>query len=198
MTSRILSRITGGEAPELTEGEPAAAGRVLLRLDVEGVYGASHLPEEGSMKHLDILHDPSRSGDAVADARARLDTTAFRAVAAAAARFAAAGIGRGDVVATVLTNRVELVVALYAADLGAVLTPINPALTPDEIAYQLTDGGVRLAVVEAATAGKVTVDSIDAARCSSRATRTGYGEPRRPTTWPCSSTRAARRAGPRA
>ena len=117
------------------------------------------------MKHLDILHDPSRAGDAVADARARLDTTAFRAaVAATAARFAAAGIGRGDVVATVLTNRVELVVALYAAwDLGAVLTPINPALTPDEIAYQLTDGDVRLAVVEAATAGKVTVDSIDAA-----------------------------------
>ena len=117
------------------------------------------------MKHLDILHDPSRTGDAVADARARLDTTAFRsAVAATAARFVAAGIGRGDVVATVLTNRVELVVALYAAwDLGAVLTPVNPALTPDEIAYQLTDGGVRLAVVEAATAGKVTVDSIDAA-----------------------------------
>ena len=68
------------------------------------------------MKHLDILHDPSRTGDAVADARARLDTTVFRAaVAATAARFAAAGIGRGDVVATVLTNRVELVVALYAA-----------------------------------------------------------------------------------
>ena len=75
------------------------------------------------MKHLDILHDPSRTGDAVADARARLDTTSFRAaVAATAAQFAAAGIGRGDVVATVLTNRVELVVALYATwDLGAVL-----------------------------------------------------------------------------
>jgi PPOX class probable F420-dependent enzyme len=49
MTSRILARITGGgEAPELTESDLAAAGRVLLRLDVEGVYGASHLPEEES------------------------------------------------------------------------------------------------------------------------------------------------------
>jgi acyl-CoA synthetase (AMP-forming)/AMP-acid ligase II len=117
------------------------------------------------MKHLDILHDPNRTGDGVADARARLDTTAFRAaVAATAARFAAAGIGRGDVIAAVLTYRVELVVALHAAwRLGAVLTPVNPALTPDEIADQLTDSGVRLAVVEAATAGKVTVDSIDAA-----------------------------------
>jgi acyl-CoA synthetase (AMP-forming)/AMP-acid ligase II len=117
------------------------------------------------MKHLDILYDPSRTGDAVADARVQLDTAAFRAaVATTAGRFAAAGIGRGDVVATVLTNRVELVVALYAAwHLGAVLTPVNPVLTPDEIAYQLTDGGVRLAVVEPATADKVSVDSIDAA-----------------------------------
>ena len=48
MTSRILARISGGEAPELTESELAAAGRVLLRLDVERVYGASHLPEEES------------------------------------------------------------------------------------------------------------------------------------------------------
>ena len=48
MTSRILARITGGEAPELTDSELAAAGRVLLRLDVESVYGASHLPEEES------------------------------------------------------------------------------------------------------------------------------------------------------
>ena len=48
MTSRILARISGGEPPELTESELAAAGRVLLRLDVDRVYGASHLPEEES------------------------------------------------------------------------------------------------------------------------------------------------------
>jgi PPOX class probable F420-dependent enzyme len=46
MTSRILARISGGDAPELTERELAAAGRVLLRLDVDRVYGASHLPDE--------------------------------------------------------------------------------------------------------------------------------------------------------
>ena len=40
------------------------------------------------MKHLDILHDPSRTGDTVADARTRLDTTAFQgAVAATAASY---------------------------------------------------------------------------------------------------------------
>ena len=46
MTSRIVARITGGQAPELTEGELAAAGRVLLRLHIDRAYGASHLPEE--------------------------------------------------------------------------------------------------------------------------------------------------------
>ena len=90
------------------------------------------------MKHLDFLHDPGRRDDAVADATIRLDADGFRrAVARTAARFAAAGVGRGDVVATVLSNRVELVVALYAAwDLGVALTPVNPALTTDEISYQ--------------------------------------------------------------
>jgi PPOX class probable F420-dependent enzyme len=48
MTGRILARITGGEAPELTDSELAVAGRVLLRVDVERVYGASHLPTEES------------------------------------------------------------------------------------------------------------------------------------------------------
>src|SRR5215207_5914692 len=48
MTSRIVARITGGDAVEHSESELAAAGRVLLRLDVEGVYGASHLPRDES------------------------------------------------------------------------------------------------------------------------------------------------------
>ena len=58
----------------------------------------------------------------------------------------------------------SLVVALHAAwDLGAALTPVNPALTPTRSPTSSPNGGVRLAVVEAATAGKVTVESIDAA-----------------------------------
>jgi long-chain acyl-CoA synthetase len=95
------------------------------------------------MKHLEVLYDGRRGGDAVADATGRLDTEAFRAaVAATAARFAAAGVGRGDVVATVLANRVELVVSLQAAwDLGAVLTPVNPSLTADEVVVA-TQGSV--------------------------------------------------------
>ena len=48
MTGRILARIIGGDAPVLIDSELAAAGRVLLRVDIEGVYGASHLPSEES------------------------------------------------------------------------------------------------------------------------------------------------------
>ena len=43
-TARIVGRITGSEPRELAEADLRAAGRVLLRLDVERVYGVSHLP----------------------------------------------------------------------------------------------------------------------------------------------------------
>jgi PPOX class probable F420-dependent enzyme len=48
MTGRILERITGAQVPAPTDSELAVAGRVLLRVDVENVYGASHLPTEES------------------------------------------------------------------------------------------------------------------------------------------------------
>jgi PPOX class probable F420-dependent enzyme len=44
LTARVVARITGAEPPELAEEDLRAAGRVLVRLDVERVYGASHLP----------------------------------------------------------------------------------------------------------------------------------------------------------
>jgi PPOX class probable F420-dependent enzyme len=43
-TARIVGRITGGEPPDLAEADLRAAGRVLLRLDVERAYGVAHLP----------------------------------------------------------------------------------------------------------------------------------------------------------
>ena len=44
VTARIVGRITGGEPPDLAEADLQAAGRVLIRLDVERAYGLSHLP----------------------------------------------------------------------------------------------------------------------------------------------------------
>lgn len=59
------------------------------------------------------------------------------------------GVRPGDIVAVKLTNRVELVVTLFAAwRLGAALAPVNPALTATETAYQLTDCRARVVVAE--------------------------------------------------
>ncbi|MFC9839710.1 class I adenylate-forming enzyme family protein, partial [Rhodococcus sp. NPDC127530] len=73
-------------------------------------------------------------------------------VRAAARHLHDLGIGTGDVVALKLTNRTEFVVLLFATwRLGATITPINPALTDDEIVRQLADSAARLLVVEDGT-----------------------------------------------
>jgi acyl-CoA synthetase (AMP-forming)/AMP-acid ligase II len=64
-----------------------------------------------------------------------------------AAGLAALGLGRGAVLALVLPNVPEFVVAFHAAaTLGAAVTPVNPALTADEARRQLADSGARLVV----------------------------------------------------
>jgi acyl-CoA synthetase (AMP-forming)/AMP-acid ligase II len=53
-------------------------------------------------------------------------------------------VGKGDVVAIWAPNLPEYAVAFHAVlSLGAVLTTINPAYTPQEAAYQLRDAGAR-------------------------------------------------------
>jgi acyl-CoA synthetase (AMP-forming)/AMP-acid ligase II len=70
-----------------------------------------------------------------------------RRVLGAARTFTELGVGRGDVVAVMLPNRVELLVTLLAAwRLGAAVTPINPALTPSEAHHQLTDSQAKVLV----------------------------------------------------
>ncbi len=60
----------------------------------------------------------------------------------AVAALAAHGVTHGGVVVVRLPNRTDLVVALFAAwRLGAAVTPINPALAPAEVEYQLADSG---------------------------------------------------------
>ncbi len=92
----------------------------------------------------------ARAPDAhcVADAAASLSNGAFHArVLAAAGLFAELGIGAGDVVAIMLPNQVEFVVAMFAAwRLGAAVTPINPGLTSGEASHQINDSGAALLV----------------------------------------------------
>jgi long-chain acyl-CoA synthetase len=98
------------------------------------------------------LQDPL--GACLADERQDLDNAAFAdRVIAVAATFAAAGLGRGDVLAIMLPNQVELVTSMFAAwRLGAAVTPVNPALTAQEASYQIADAGATLVVADDAAA----------------------------------------------
>jgi len=109
-------------------------------------------------------HDPE--GPALADASGSLtNAEMLEAVRAVARRLRSVGIGPGDVVALKLSNRVELVLALFAAwRLGATITPVNPSLTEVEVTRQLEDSGARLLVVEdgaSTTSGVPTIDVGD-------------------------------------
>ena len=59
------------------------------------------------------------------------------------------GVSAGDVVAIMLPNRVEFVVAMFAAwRLGAAVTPISPTLVPAEAAYQIEDAAAKVVIVD--------------------------------------------------
>jgi len=87
-------------------------------------------------------------------------------VDAAAEQLAEHGVGHGSVVAIMLPNRVELLVAMVAAwRLGAAATPINPVFTANEADYQIDDAGSVLVVnvgPEAPTGGRpsIAVDEL--------------------------------------
>jgi long-chain acyl-CoA synthetase len=70
-------------------------------------------------------------------------------IAAFAGRLADHGFGRGDVLAVMLPNRVELLVAILAAwRLDGAATPVNPVFTAHEADYQIADSGAALVLNE--------------------------------------------------
>ena len=124
----------------------AARRRVLT------VVGMSFATASASLSDLADRRAAAAPGaPCLADSAALLSNADVRdRVHGAARTFADLGVGRGDVVAVMLPNRVELLVTLLAAwRLGAAVTPINPALTPAEAQHQGAaasglDGGERL------------------------------------------------------
>ncbi|MHB1486365.1 MAG: o-succinylbenzoate--CoA ligase [Acidimicrobiales bacterium] len=63
------------------------------------------------------------------------------------------GVGYGDRVATLMTNRLEVIETyLASAKLGAICVPVNFRLVADEIAYILSDSGASALVVDASLA----------------------------------------------
>jgi long-chain acyl-CoA synthetase len=111
--------------------------------------------------HLAGLPDERAASDprgpCLADGRRVLDNAGFAAeVRRLSGALVEMGVGPGDVVAVVLANSVELVSIMFAAwRLGAVLTPVNPALTRPEAQYQVADSGAQLVVVDESSWSKV-------------------------------------------
>lgn len=94
----------------------------------------------------DLRAAQAPSAPCIADATSSLSNSEFYSkVLVVAGLFAELGIRAGDVVAIMLPNRVEFVVAMFAAwRLGAVVTPINPNLTLQESTHQMKDSGAKL------------------------------------------------------
>ena len=104
-----------------------------------------------------VRAEKSPDGPCVEDERTRLTSGEFAAaVERLSGGLASLGVGVGDVVATMLSNCVEMVLTLFAAwRMGVTVTPINPALTAGEAAYQLEDSGAKVVIADAASSGKL-------------------------------------------
>ena len=112
-------------------------------------------------------HRPASYDDLPCVRDDRLDLT-YRAfgerVEAVAEQLAARGVTAGSVVAVMLPNRVELLVAIMAAwRLGAAATPINPTFTATEADHQINDSGAVVVVTTdpGAAHGSATVLGVD-------------------------------------
>jgi long-chain acyl-CoA synthetase len=78
---------------------------------------------------------------------------------------AALGIGKGDRLAVLAQNRLEVpVLYLAALRLGAVLVPLNPASAPEQWSFILDHAGVRLLVAESDLFARLPPMSVPACR----------------------------------
>ncbi|RLV55979.1 AMP-dependent synthetase [Aeromicrobium phragmitis] len=102
-----------------------------------------YLPWGGS-----TLFDARWDAVGLRDDRVELSYREFDSwVAAFAEQLSERGFGEGDVLAIMLPNRVELLVAMFAAwRLGGAATPVNPVFTASEADYQISDSGAKLVV----------------------------------------------------
>jgi fatty-acyl-CoA synthase len=101
---------------------------------------------------------PALVQDATAVSYAELD----RAVTRCAHGLRGRGVERGDRVAFLGLNSIEMVVTVLAtARLGAVSVPVNTRLAAPELAYVLDHSGTRLLVVEDVLADTVKAAAVD-------------------------------------
>lgn len=100
---------------------------------------------------LDARLAASPDGVAFVDGGREITVAGFdEACRRATARLQAEGIGRGDLVAVWLVNRVEWLALLFAlARLGAALVTINTRYRGEEVAYILRRSRARILVTQA-------------------------------------------------
>jgi acyl-CoA synthetase (AMP-forming)/AMP-acid ligase II len=107
-----------------------------------------------------VLRQASKRGDAIAMADGISGRTITYAqlldqIRRLAAGLAGRGIKKGDVVSVWSPNLPEWPVAFFGAvKLGAIVHTSNPVSTPEELAFQLADGGVKLLITVNALADK--------------------------------------------
>ncbi len=100
-----------------------------------------------SLLEIETSSDPAFVFDGVPVTRAEFS----QKIDQSAAWLAAQGIGRDDVVAVWLVNRVEWIALLFAAArLGAVVAAVNTRYRSTEVAHLLQLSGAKLLVIEAA------------------------------------------------
>src|SRR5919201_1230878 len=98
------------------------------------------------------------------DAGGHTEQLSYRELADLSARFAtrlaAAGIRKGDRVATLLPKRPELLVATLGLwRLGAVHVPLFTAFGPEAVGFRLDNAGARLVITDTANRARVPADS---------------------------------------
>jgi long-chain acyl-CoA synthetase len=98
----------------------------------------------------DLRATQAPDAPAVADDNVDMNNTQFLdAVRRASATLRKHGVEAGDVVAIMLPNQADFVVAMFAAwRLGVAVTPISPTLVPAEIGYQLEDAAAKVLIVD--------------------------------------------------
>ncbi len=104
--------------------------------------------------------DPRRLALRYEDADGHEEQLTYRELADLSARFAsrlaAAGVGRGDRVATLLPKCPELLIAAVGLwRLGAVHVPLFTAFGPDAIGFRLDDASARVVITDARNSGKL-------------------------------------------
>ena len=105
--------------------------------------------------------DPERPAIIDVDAQGHRRIWSAGELAEASSRFAgvlqAEGVGRGDRVASLLSQGPAVMICHFAAmKLGAIALPLFTLFGPDALAYRLSDSGAKVLITDAENVGKVT------------------------------------------